>query len=270
MSVANAIDCYGRLTKNVFKATQVGWDVKSKHKVLEEVLKDIIKRQVGTDEERMIDTQDNACKTFVCSRAALDLSAGIPRLFRTYQSPEANTYNCMIWEAARATSAAPTLFERISIAGPGYPEQSYIDGGVGCNNPTKQILEEARLIFPDRHMACIISIGAGKAFPISIPKPSLSQYFIPTELIWAINAIATDCERIEQEVAQHFRDVPDFYYRFNVEQGMQSIGIAEFDKMENVVAHTDQYIRMEETKQRLSNAISALCQRTQISMWILG
>ncbi|KIJ37185.1 hypothetical protein M422DRAFT_178438, partial [Sphaerobolus stellatus SS14] len=276
MSVIDAIDCYDGLTKTVFKATQVGKDGKFKHKVLEKVFKDVIKRQVGTDKERMLDTRDNACKTFVCSRAAQDLSAGIPRLFRTYQSLEAKTYNCMIWEAARATSAAPTFFERISIAGPGYPKQSYIDGGVGRNNPTKQILEEVRLIFPDRHVACIISIGAGKASTTSIPEPSLLQRIIPTELIRATIAIAMDCETIEQEVAQRFQSVPDFYYRFNVEQGMQSIGLTEFDKMENVVAHTGQYIRMEEAKQRLVKAVSALCQRKallptpQISMQILG
>ncbi|KIJ50015.1 hypothetical protein M422DRAFT_160096 [Sphaerobolus stellatus SS14] len=276
MSVIDAIDCYDRLTKTVFKATQVGRDGKFKHKVLEKAFKDVIKRQVGAEEERMLDARDNACKTFVCSRVAQDLSAGIPQLFRTYQSPEANTYNCMIWEAARATSATPTIFGQISIAGLGYPKQSYIDGGVGRNNPTKQILEEAQLIFPDQHVACVISIGAGKASTISIPKPNLFQRIIPTELIRATIAITTDCEAIEQEIAQRFRNVPDFYYRFNVEQGLQSIGLAEFDKMENVVAHTNQYIRMEEAKLRLVKAVSALCQRKallpipQIGMQILS
>ncbi|KIJ26065.1 hypothetical protein M422DRAFT_144712, partial [Sphaerobolus stellatus SS14] len=209
-------------------------------------------------EERMLDSQENACKTFVCARAAQDLSAGIPRLFRTYQSPEATTYDCMIWEAARATSAAPTFFERISIGGPGYPKQSYIDGGLGHNNPTKQILEEAHLIFPDQHVACVLSIGTGKASTISIPKPTFFQRIIPTQLIRTTIAIATDCEGIEQEIAQRFRNAPDVYYRFNVEQGMQSIGLADFDKMENVIAHTDQYIGREEVKQRLANAVSAL------------
>ncbi|KIJ39529.1 hypothetical protein M422DRAFT_110290, partial [Sphaerobolus stellatus SS14] len=262
MSINDAIDCYDQLTKTVFDATQVGGDGKFNHKVLERIIKDVVEHQVGTAEERMLDTRDNTCKTFVCCRAAQDLSAGIPRLFRTYRSPETNTYNCMIWEAARATSAAPTFFERIFIAGPGYPNQSYIDGGLGRNNPTKQMLEEARLIFPDRRVACVISIGTGKLSTISIPKLSFFQSFfqriLPTELIRATIGIATDCEAIEQEVAQRFRSVPDFYYRFNVEQGMQSIGLAEFEKMENVVAHTDQYIRGEEVKQRFANAVSAL------------
>ncbi|KIJ50301.1 hypothetical protein M422DRAFT_159868 [Sphaerobolus stellatus SS14] len=255
MSINDVIDCYEQLTKTVFKATQVGRDGRFDHKVLEEVIKDVVKHQVGTDEEGMLDNRDNACKTCVIYLQLL--LQKFTYLLNSF-SPEANTYNCMIWEAARATSAAPRFFERISIAGPGYPKQSYIDGGLGCNNPTKQILEEARLIFPDRHVACVISIGTGKPSTISIPKFSFFQRILSSELIRATIAIATDCEAIEQEVAQHFRSVPDFYYRFNVEQGMQSIGLSEFDKMENVVSHTDQYIRREEVRQRFANAVSAL------------
>lgn len=35
-----------------------------------------------------------------------------------------------IWEAARATSAAPTYFERLTVG-----QDHFIDGGVGWNNP---------------------------------------------------------------------------------------------------------------------------------------
>ena len=63
MSVVDAIDYYERLTKTVFKATQVGKDGKFKHKILERVIKDVVKMQVGIEEERMLDMRDNACKT---------------------------------------------------------------------------------------------------------------------------------------------------------------------------------------------------------------
>lgn len=36
-----------------------------------------------------------------------------------------------IWEAARATSAAPAYFERLKYKG-----EEFIDGGMGWNNPT--------------------------------------------------------------------------------------------------------------------------------------
>ena len=98
------------------------------------------------------------------------MNARKPRLFRTYKAPEYQSPNCMIWEAARATSATPTFFERIVIN-----EEQFIDGGMGGNNPIHQVLQEAELMFPDRHIACIVSIGTGQAETISIPKPDWIQ-----------------------------------------------------------------------------------------------
>src|SRR5271154_3147452 len=76
---------------------------------------------------------------FVCAMSALNMAAGIPHLFRSYQAPKNQTFNCTIWEAARATSAAPTFFEQIVIGEPG-SSLSYVDGGMGCNNPIAQVL----------------------------------------------------------------------------------------------------------------------------------
>ena len=84
------------------------------------------------------------------------------------------------------------------------------------------------------------------------------QRLLPIELIEATVAIATDCEAIEQEVAKRFQNFSDFYYRFSAEQGMQSIGIADFDMMANVVAHTEQYIRMESVRKQVNNAVLIL------------
>jgi len=82
--------------------------------------------------------------------SALNLNVRKPRLFRTYRAPEYQSPNCTIWEAACATAAGPTFFERIVING-----EPFIDGGMGRNNPISQVLEEAELMFPERHIACI-------------------------------------------------------------------------------------------------------------------
>ena len=71
MSITDAIDCYDELTKTVFQATQIGRDGKFKPKVLEKIIKDIVKAQVGNEEERMLDTQSNACKTYVYFKSSL-------------------------------------------------------------------------------------------------------------------------------------------------------------------------------------------------------
>ena|ERR1700761_7103193 len=63
MSVVDAIECYNELTKTVFTAIQIGKDGKFKAEVLEDVIKKIVEIQTGTDEERMLDVREDACKT---------------------------------------------------------------------------------------------------------------------------------------------------------------------------------------------------------------
>ena len=72
------------------------------------------------------------------------MNAQIPCLFHNYQAPKYPSPNCMIWEAVRVTSSGPTFFKHIVIEG-----VPYVDGGMGCNNPVQQVLQEAELVFPD-------------------------------------------------------------------------------------------------------------------------
>ena len=195
---------------------------------------------------------------------ALNMTAAIPHRLRSYQARKHQTVNCKIWEAARATSATPTFFEHIVINGPG-TSQPYVDGGMGCNNPIAQVLEEAELVFPSRQVACVISIGSGQPQTLSIPKPGWLQQVLPLDVVKAIRGIATDCEQRAQEVAQRFQGLPDVYFHFNVEQGMQSIELAEWERLDEVVTHTDQYMRMVEVDQKLDAAVAAIqARRTTI------
>jgi patatin-like phospholipase/acyl hydrolase len=51
--------------------------------------------------------------------------------------------NIRIWEAARATSAATSFFDPISI-GRGNLRQSFVDGATGANNPVRRLWQEAQ------------------------------------------------------------------------------------------------------------------------------
>jgi len=188
--------------------------------------------------------------------SALNMNARKPRLFRTYKAPEYQSPNCMIWEAARATSATPTFFERIVIN-----EEPFIDGGMGGNNPIHQVLQEAELMFPDRHIACIVSIGTGQAETISIPKPDWIQRAIPLDVIDAMRKIATDCEASAQDAARRFEHASGIYFRFNVDQGLQDVGLEQWDKLNEVRAHTGQYIQMVDVNPRLKAAVVSICGR---------
>ena len=191
---------------------------------------------------------------------ALNMAASIPHRFRSYPVRKHQTFDCKIWEAARATSAAPTFFKRIEIGELGI-SKPYVDGGMGCNNPIIQVLEEAHLIFPSRKVACIISIGTGQAQTIIIPKSGRLRQVLPLDVVSAIKGIATDCERSAQDVAQRFQGIPNVYFRFNVEQGMQRIGLAEWDRLREVATHTRQYTRMKEVDQKLDAAVTAVKDR---------
>src|SRR6267143_6345722 len=102
------------------------------------------------------------------------MNANIPILFRSYQSHESHS-GCKIWEAARATSAAPTFFKHIEIGN----KQYFIDGGLGCNNPSRVVLDEAEALFGTCQIGCLVSIGTGQAATTNINTPAL-HHPLPT------------------------------------------------------------------------------------------
>jgi len=191
---------------------------------------------------------------------AENMTAAIPRLFRTYRVPKNQSFDCTIWEAARATTAAPTFFKAIEIGGPGSKER-FIDGGLGRNNPIGQVFEEAELVFPDRHVACAISIGTGQAQTIAIPKPSLFQRILPFDVVNAMVQIATHCERTAEETERRFKSSPNVYFRLNVEQGMQNVTLERWDRLGEVATHTNQYLLKVEVDQKVGAAVRAIRER---------
>ena len=63
MSVDEAIVCYGSLSTKVFSEVQRSGGGKFKASNLEAVIKDIVKKYAGNEDERMMDMRRNACKT---------------------------------------------------------------------------------------------------------------------------------------------------------------------------------------------------------------
>lgn len=87
-------------------------------------------------------------------------------LFRTYEEPPNSEtdhrFHCpksykeqKVWEAARATSAAPSYFKSF---------ENYIDGGLSANNPTLDLLTEfhKQNRHPKKSIGVVVSIGTGK------------------------------------------------------------------------------------------------------------
>lgn len=176
--------------------------------------------------------------------SAINVDNSTPTLFRTYLSHHESPIDCKVWEAARATSAAPTYFKRIMIPTRDGVLMPYIDGGLGRNNPTGILLDEASRVFPDRRPACVVSIGTGRLAPVPIPSPSYIQRIIPSNVIRAAIAISTGSEDTAQDIERRFRNEPNVYFRFNVEQGMEGIKLGSWKRLDEVMAHTQRYLKL--------------------------
>jgi len=68
----------------------------------------------------------------------------------------------------------------------------------------KQILG----LFGARQIGCLVSVGAGQI--ISIKKPGVSQQFPQTDVIDALNEIASDCEATHE--AMFFCEHPEHIF----------------------------------------------------------
>ncbi|KAI0269329.1 acyl transferase/acyl hydrolase/lysophospholipase [Gloeopeniophorella convolvens] len=263
MTIDEAIQSYAKLAQDVFSEVKRGRSERFKAHKLEHFIKEMVRIHTGDANSRMMDSGDSAgrvCRTFVCAMSAHNLNGTIPTIFRTYTAPKNQTVDCMIWEAARATSASPALFKSIQIGLHGV-EETFIGGSVGCNNPAATVLSEAELVFGQHApISCIISIGAGHPKTISLSGGALSFLpgSLPLDVRQAMNAIAQDCEGAAERVAQQFRQRPEVYFRLNVEQGMQNVTLGQWFKLGEAAAHTNQYLKTTDVDRKVDGAVTAL------------
>lgn len=121
------------------------------------------------------------------------------------------------------------------------------------------VLNEANSLFGSRQIGCLLSIGTGQAKVIAIRKPGIFQQIVPTDVINALNSITTDCETMHEVMLGHFANLPNTYFRFNVEHGMQEIRLSDWEEMGSVEAHTSQYLKKKEISNKLALLINAIC-----------
>ena len=131
---------------------------------LENILKEYSNRTRagGPDYQLRLDQQPPAnAKAFVVAAKDSGDSGYKQFLFRSYPTPEglsagSGTNDCEVWQAGRATSAAPTYFEPFV-----FKRENYYDGGVIANNPVRVAIDEAQSLWPGREIGCVVSLGCG-------------------------------------------------------------------------------------------------------------
>ena len=233
--------------------------------ILENIIKSIIEEKLGDANANMADTGSSdfkPCPTFVVATSAANAD-GPPVFFRSYTCEGFNANKCAIWQAARCTSAAPSFFRSMFVDVPA-PGGWYIDGGLRYNNPSQLALHEARRIWPAIKRFCLASIGTGRQKNVEFihikdtnaprtiqRKRSLGSMLsgmpginilgtvknTPTGLIElkkiyeACVDISTSSEPIHQDIFRlansRDTDLRFPYHRFNVEKGIESIGLEE-------------------------------------------
>lgn len=183
-------------------------------------------------------------------------------MVRDYASP-----NCKIWEAARATTAAPTFFKRIAIGEPGQIKEQFIDAGIGCNNPADEVLNESRLIFgDDRPLGVLISLGTGEKLNPSLARSSVIQNMFPTKLAKVLAKIATDSEKVADEISRRLQHIPNHYFRFNTRHGMGEITLDEWKRMDEVQALTRSYLHESKVSDLVNEAVIQIRTSTKKSV----
>lgn len=197
--------------------------------------------------------------SMVFAMSKRNMNASIPTIFRSYRAPANQSSDCSIWEALCASMAHPDLFKSVEI-GESPMRQSFVDGGLGCNNPLVHVLNEVKMLHPGRHVASILSVGTGHTRTIEIPEPNLLELVLPTSAIIAMKNIATDSERVAQEMETRFHGT-GVYFRFNVDQGLQNVGLTDWERLSDIFAHTQAYTQLVDVKRRMGMVAQAIRER---------
>ena len=220
------------------------------------------------------------CRTFVVAKVAGDVT-GPPELFRSYKAGGYRASTSAIWEAARATSAAPTYFKEMTIEEP-EPAITYVDGGLGFNNPSQLARQEAARIWPSSTSYTLASIGTGHPTSVNILKESDLEKdvelqrtfleriikFVPDLLdrvpLWktmhefaagvkavimmagAMSSLVTESDTVHNQIWEASRSSNVYarfpYFRFNVERDVGDIGLGEWKRSPELGALSKTYL----------------------------
>ncbi|WEW56312.1 hypothetical protein PRK78_001755 [Emydomyces testavorans] len=259
MSVAETRKQYILFSEDVFRPKRSSYNParafdfyqangKFDHIPLEHRIKELVKAKTGSEDTLLQDDDEATCKVFVTAIQRENTDATV---FRSYDTESVDLlYDyCKIWEGARATTAASTFFEPITI---GPFKQEFVDGGMRCNNPIELAEFESQALWPNDDRL-IISIGSGSA-----PGKSLDGNI--AVLIEALKAIVLDSEAQSERFfkTRQSRVKEDRLFRFNVFHGLEGIGLEEYQEVARIAAATNSYLNLTDVRLRVETCVKVL------------
>ncbi|XP_076048519.1 calcium-independent phospholipase A2-gamma-like isoform X2 [Oratosquilla oratoria] len=144
-----------------------------------------------------------------------------------------------LWQAVRASAAAPGYFSEFRIG-----DQILLDGGVFVNNPTAIAVHEAKQLWPEADIQCVVSIGTGRHEPIETTVENSINW--GTRIRTIVNS-ATDTEAVH--TIMHDLLPGNVYYRFNPYLS-EEINLDEIrsEKLAMIMEDTHLYLRKNNMK----------------------
>ncbi|KAK0373493.1 hypothetical protein CLIM01_09153 [Colletotrichum limetticola] len=281
MSTEEAINAYESFAKDVFrkKNRRRWWNRTYKEETLVKIIQDNVTKKKLAKTTMLDDTRERGL-AFVC---AATYDAYEAYLFRTYKGSSNCAHNVEIWEAARATSAAPTFFHPISIEVEAERDQ-YVDGAVTCNNPARLVLSEAESYFgPRRTLGFLLSLGTGLKVSDKkvnvVPQGQLVDHPVVArqgsgalfsrgtiKILKHAKASLTDSEPEHQALEQRFQKTHYAYWRLNLDRGAADIKLNEYKKMGLLRAATERYLQDIEVSTNIDKIVSMLYKKEGVNL----
>ncbi|XP_034733326.1 calcium-independent phospholipase A2-gamma-like [Etheostoma cragini] len=213
-SLEECADMYRRFGSEVFRqnplvgTVKMGW---SHSYYSTETWETILREKLGN--RLLIKTAGDELSPKVSAVSAVVNWGTTPKafVFRNYNhkpgslSRYAGGSVCQMWQAVRASSAAPGYFQE-------FPLQSDIhqDGGIILNNPCALAVHESRLLWPNQPFQCVLSLGTGRYD--NAKRGPVTSTSLRAKISNLVNS-ATDTEGVHTLLDDLLP--PDVYFRFN-------------------------------------------------------
>lgn len=272
MDVDECINAYNKLSSQAFTRKALfpidkHCNIKERFdsKQLELALKSAVMDR-GYDEDTLLKDPDTSCRVVLCATQG---ETGRTVALRSYANDRNSSelYNtASIWEAGRATSAASTFFDPITI---GPNRQTFLDGATGSNNPIRHLWVEAQDVWSSRpledQIGCIVSIGTG------VPKAVKPR----TNKIGGLKYVKENVLDTEQDESEFAQEHPCFvannqYFRFNVPDDLARIGLEKVGKIDEIVDITQHHLAKDTVRVQVQTCAESLCKAKgilKVSPW---
>jgi Patatin-like phospholipase len=187
-----------------------------------------------------------------------------PFLFRSYELPQGSYYTgtskARVWHAGRGTSSAFSYFPYVAFTNQSGFEKSLGDGGQGFNNPANIALRECVSLWPQRPIACVVSIGTGlddSKRDDSTP-PFWRRPFIFSQHSANLMKRNADTEIVHGEMELHAENSGYEYHRLNVPGiGALPLDETDSDRLNAMQRKIEAYYDLPATKVALSDIVQA-------------